>query len=80
VIEKQSVTEASWTKVVTLEPSVTTYTVENLKDKSELYFRVFAENVIGLSIPATTSLVSLKTHASKYFLILHQLTPSFKQH
>lgn len=55
-----------WTKVVTLDPSVLKYTVENLKDKSEWYFRIYAENSIGLSTYASTSLVSLKTHASKY--------------
>lgn len=55
-----------WTKVVTLDATVTNYTVENLKEKSEFYFRVFAENGIGLSFPTTTSLVSLKTHASKF--------------
>ncbi|CAH1395279.1 unnamed protein product [Nezara viridula] len=64
VIEKQAVMSNLWTKVVTLDATVTNYTVENLKEKSEFYFRVFAENGIGLSFPTTTSLVSLKTHAT----------------
>lgn len=65
VIEKQPTATSKWTKVVTLDPNVTYYSVENLKEKSEFYFRVFAENVIGLSFPTTSNLVSLKTHASK---------------
>ncbi|KAL1117086.1 hypothetical protein AAG570_004414, partial [Ranatra chinensis] len=64
VIEKQPITSNKWTKVATLDPSVTVFTVENLKEKTEFYFRVLAENAIGLSYPATTSLVSLKTHAT----------------
>uniref|UniRef100_A0ABL0EK17 Titin n=1 Tax=Rhodnius prolixus TaxID=13249 RepID=A0ABL0EK17_RHOPR len=64
VIEKQPTATSKWTKVVTLDPNVTYYSVENLKEKSEFYFRVFAENVIGLSFPTTSNLVSLKTHAT----------------
>ncbi|CAA9993168.1 unnamed protein product [Nesidiocoris tenuis] len=64
VIEKQDSQSNKWTKVVTLDANVLKFTVENLKEKSELYFRVFAENAVGLSLPTTTSLVSLKTHAT----------------
>lgn len=65
VIERKLSTESKWTKVVTLDSSVLQYSVENLKEKSEYYFRVYAENAVGLSSPATTELIRLKTHASK---------------
>lgn len=55
----------TWTKAVTLEPSTTQYCIENLKEKSKLFFRVYAENSIGLSPPASTEIVTLKTHAGK---------------
>ena len=57
-----------WEKIVTLDSTVTLYVVQNLKERSEkLYFRVTAENPIGLSEPAETGAVALKTHASKCF-------------
>ncbi|KAG8223454.1 hypothetical protein J437_LFUL001947 [Ladona fulva] len=52
VIEKRISTSKKWEKVVTLEPSVTSHCVQNLKEKSEYFFRVYAENSIGLSEPA----------------------------
>lgn len=52
-------------KVVTLEPSTLKYCVENLREKSEYYFRIYAENSVGLSEAATTDLIILDTHASK---------------
>lgn len=65
VLERKESNEESWTKVVTLDPTVLQYTVENLREKSNFYFRIFAENAVGLSSPATTNLINLKTHASE---------------
>lgn len=59
-------TTNKWFKVATLEPTVLQYCVENLKEKSEYFFKIYAENCIGLSQPVETKLVSLLTHASKY--------------
>ena len=67
IIEMRLASAKTWTKVVTLDPSVTQHCIENLKERSELFFRVYAENSIGLSPPAATEIVSLKTHASKYY-------------
>lgn len=39
------------------------YCIENRKE-SELSFRIFAENSIGLSIPAVSETVTLKSHAT----------------
>nr|CAD7423859.1 unnamed protein product [Timema monikensis] len=64
IVEKRQSSSNKWTKVVTLEPSVTQHCIANLKEKSEWFFRVSAENSIGLSPPASTELVSLKTHAT----------------
>lgn len=57
---------------MTLDAHCLQYTIDNLKTKCEYTFRVFAENSVGLSAPATTDTILLKTHASillrKYIL------------
>lgn len=66
VIEKRSSKSTKWTKVVTLDTYCLHYCIDNLKEKSELTIRVLAENIIGLSAPAVTESIVLKTHASTY--------------
>ncbi|XP_054706308.1 titin-like isoform X2 [Uloborus diversus] len=51
IIEKRESTKKSWNRLETLEPNVTTYTVHNLTNTKEYFFRVFAENPAGLSPP-----------------------------
>ena len=67
VIEKRLTEESeSWERVETVDASVTLYCVENLKEKSEYEFRVFAENPVGMSEEAAyTERVMLKAHASE---------------
>merc|ERR1712112_615054 len=48
----------------TVESSVRIYTVENLNEKSEFYFRISAENEVGVGEGSVTDKVSLKTHAT----------------
>lgn len=69
VVEKRLSTLSStikWSRVVTLDTYCLRYCIDNLKEKSEYVFRVLAENAIGLSAPAETENIVLKTHASKY--------------
>lgn len=68
IVEKKLEYVPKWEKVYTLEPFVLEYTFENLKEKSDYLFRVFAENSVGLSPPATTDVVKMRTHASEYAL------------
>lgn len=84
VVEKRLATLTSsikWTRVVTLDSHCLQYCIDNLKEKSEYVFRVLAENAVGLSAPATTDNVVLKTHASKYLDLIkfndYQVTPFF---
>lgn len=68
VVEKRLSTLSStikWSRVVTLDTYCLRYCIDNLKEKSEYVFRVLAENAIGLSAPAETENIVLKTHASK---------------
>jgi len=63
VIEKRLSTTHKWEKVATVDTAVTQYTVENLKEKSEYYFRVSAENEVGAGEAAATEKVALRTSA-----------------
>lgn len=65
VVEKKLEYVPKWEKVYTLEANCLQYTFENLKEKSEYVFRVFAENSVGLSVAATTEVIKLRSHASK---------------
>ncbi|KAK9882447.1 hypothetical protein WA026_021478 [Henosepilachna vigintioctopunctata] len=64
VVERKLEFMPKWEKVFTLEAFTLQYTFENLKEKSDYRFRVFAENSIGLSVPTVTDVVQLKTHAT----------------
>lgn len=64
IVEKMLDGTDKWEKMVTLDPSVTVHCLQNLKEKSEFFFRVLSENPMGLSAPAETEKVSLKTHAT----------------
>ncbi|XP_043063754.1 titin isoform X2 [Drosophila ficusphila] len=63
-VEKRSSTSTSWTKVITLDAHQLHYTIDNLKEKCGYWFRVSAENEVGLGAPAVTESISLKTHAT----------------
>ncbi|CAH1113157.1 unnamed protein product [Psylliodes chrysocephalus] len=64
VLEKKLEFMPKWEKVFTTEAFSLQYTFENLKEKSDYIFRVFAENCVGLSPPATSEVVQMRTHAT----------------
>jgi len=63
IIEKRLSTTHKWEKAATVDPSITEFTIENLKEKCEYYFRVSAENEVGAGEPAATEKVALRTSA-----------------
>lgn len=65
IIEKFLAKSSQWSKIVTLDSYCLTYCIDNLKEKTELIFRVVAENSVGMSAPVTSKSVHLKSHASK---------------
>jgi len=67
-------TTHKWERLATVDTSVTLHTIENLKEKSQYYFRVSAENEIGAGETAATEKVSLQTHART----LHKLKNTIK--
>lgn len=79
IIEKHLSKSSQWSRVVTLDSYCLSYCIDNLRESTELNFRVSAENAIGISAPANTDSIYLKTHAStfhcstlfNYFLFLN---------
>lgn len=64
IIEKLLTKSSQWSRVATLDSYCLSYCIDNLKETNELNFRVLAENIVGVSAPAYTEPVILKTHAS----------------
>lgn len=69
IIEKHLTKSSKWSCVATLDSYCLSYCIDNLKETTELNFRVSAENAIGVSAPAYTESVTLKTHASKFNVV-----------
>jgi len=63
ILEKRISTSETWERVATVETSVRDFTFENLKAKTEFFFRVSAENEVGVGEATMTEKVSLQTHA-----------------
>lgn len=55
-----------WSKVVTLDSNCLQYTLDNLREKSEYSFAVYAENSVAISPAAITGNVILNANASKF--------------
>lgn len=64
IIEKHLSKSSQWSRVATLDSYCLSYCIDNLRETNELNFRVLAENAIGVSAPANTESIYLKTHAS----------------
>jgi hypothetical protein len=64
IIEKLLTKSSQWSRVATLDSYCLSYCIDNLKETNELNFRVSAENAMGVSAPAYTDSVILKTHAT----------------
>lgn len=69
IIEKHLTKSSKWSCVATLDSYCLSYCIDNLKETTELNFRVSAENAIGVSAPAYTDSVTLKTHASTFNVV-----------
>lgn len=70
IIEYKTVKSKVWTKIITVSGSVYEHCIENLKEKSDLLFRISAENAVGISVPAESQTVRLEKYASKYTSVL----------
>ena len=51
IIEMREAKHATWKKVTTVEQNITSYCIQKLAENVDYFFRVFAENKIGVSEP-----------------------------
>ena len=48
-IEMREAPKSSWQRVTTVDADITTFRVQNVKDKKEYFFKIYAENEVGRS-------------------------------
>ena len=65
ILEAKEAKRATWSKVAKVKPDITSYSVEDLKEKQEYVFRVMAENDVGRSEPLVSENVLLKSPFGK---------------
>ena len=53
VVERREHLSPTWTRVARVKPQTTVYTVNNLAERTDYQFRVYAENVEGAGPPLT---------------------------
>ena len=53
VLERREVSRPTWHKMARVKPHNTTYMATGLSEGAEYVFRVFAENIAGVSLPLT---------------------------
>lgn len=68
-IEMREAPKSSWNRVATVEPNITSYCVQRLKEKLEYFFRVYAENKVGRSEALVSESVTIKSPYGKQTLI-----------
>jgi titin len=51
IIEMREAKHATWKKVTTTEPNITSYCLQKLVENVDYFFRVSAENKVGISEP-----------------------------
>ena len=66
-IEFREANKTLWKKVEKINPDITSYTIQNLAVNASYYFRVLAENEIGISEPLQTdAFVTIKSPYGKF--------------
>ena len=67
VIEKREATRTIWNRIARVKPQSTSYTVTNLLEGCDYFFRIYAENIEGVSPPLTLDIpVTLRRAARKF--------------
>ena len=54
IVEKSDIRRPKWVRVAKVSPDTLSMTVENLVEKAGYFFRVVAENAVGMSPPLET--------------------------
>ena len=67
-IEMREAPKSSWQRVTTVNPDVTSYCVQNLKEKKDYFFKIYAENKVGRSDALASDGVTIKSPFGKHFI------------
>ena len=65
-IEMREAPKSSWQRVATVNPDITSYCIQNLKEKKEVFFRIYAENKVGRSDALASDGVTVKSPFGEY--------------
>lgn len=69
----------TWTPLTTVKPDISSYCVQNLKEGTEYFFRVIAENAVGKSEPLDSDGVVPKSPYGESFLVNRGMADAEKQ-
>ena len=67
-IEMREAPKSSWQRVTTVNYDITSYCVQNLKEKKEFFFRIYAENKVGRSDALVSVGVTITSPFGMFFL------------
>ena len=66
IIEKREASRTAWNRIARVKPQSTSYTVTNLLEGCDYLFRIYAENIEGVSQPLTLDIpITLRRPARK---------------
>ena len=68
-IEMREAPKSSWQRVSTVNPDITSYCVQNLKEKKDYTFRIYAENKVGRSDALVSAEITIKSPFGKSMLL-----------
>ena len=64
-IEMREAPKSSWQRVTTVSPDITSYCVQNVKEKKDYFFKIYAENKVGRSDALVSDGVTIKSMFGK---------------
>ena len=64
-IEMREAPKSSWQRVTTVNPDITSYCVQNVKEKKDYTFRIYAENKVGRSDALVSEEITIKSAFGK---------------
>lgn len=69
ILEYRESWKITWSPLKVVKPDITSYCVQNLKEGTEYFFRVVAENAVGKSEPLDSAGVTAKSPFSKLTIL-----------
>ena len=73
-IEMREAPKSSWQRVTTVNPDITSYCVQNLKEKKDYSFKIYAENKVGRSDALVSEEKTIKSSFGKRIALpIHDL-------